>query len=575
MRISGLGVIADAVLELDPGLTVVTGETGAGKTMVVHGLALLFGGRLDSALVRTGAARALVEGRLLVRPDAEAAVRAAEAGAELDEGALLLSRTMTAEGRSRAHLGGRSVPVSVLADVATSSVALHGQGDQLRLLRPPEQRAALDRYAGSPVGDLLGRHRALHDRWTAVGAELEEITARRRERVQEADLLRLGLTEIATTAPQPGEDTALASEVARLGHADALRSGATSAHELLAGDPDRDGADAGSLVGAARQALAPVAGHDAELDDLARRLSEASYLLADVSADLASYVSRLDADPGRLQDAQERQAALARLTRKYASDLEGVLAWAAGARTRLAELDGDDDRVAELAAEHRAAAAELADVAAALSSARQGAGRAFGAAVTAELADLAMADAVVSVAVTQEDVATGGLEVAARRLAISRDGVDEVALLLAAHPGAPARPVARAASGGELSRVMLAIEVVFAAADPVPTLVFDEVDAGVGGSAAVEVGRRLALLARSHQVVVVTHLPQVAAFADRHLHVAKSSDGTVTSSGVTRLDDDGRRRELSRMLAGLEGSDLALGHADELLDVAASAKAAG
>jgi DNA repair protein RecN (Recombination protein N) len=569
MRIAGLGVIADAVLELHPGLTVVTGETGAGKTMVVEGLSLLFGGRADAGLVRTGAARAVVEGRLALPAASPAVTRAAEAGGELDDGALLVSRSVSAEGRSRAHVGGRSVPVGVLGELAESLVALHGQHDQQRLARPGEQRALLDRYGGVDLAEW----EAAYARLRAVTATLAEITARRRERAQEADLLRLGLAEVAGVEPVPGEDAALAAEVARLAHADTLRAAATAAHELLAGDPgDADAVDATGLVGAARAALAPGLGHDPALDALGGRLSEVSYLLADVAADLASYAAAVDADPEALERAQQRQAALGALTRKYADDLPGVLAWAERAAARLAELDGDDEAVGALAAEREALLGRLGELAARLTAERVAAGERLAKAVTAELAELAMPDATLTVAVTQEE-APDGLAVGGRRVAFGPAGTDTVELLLAAHPGAPARPVARAASGGELSRVMLAVEVVLAGCDPVPTMVFDEVDAGVGGRAAVEVGRRLARLARDHQVLVVTHLPQVAAFADRHVHVAKAADGGVTASGITTLDDDGRLRELSRMLAGLDGSELARGHAEELLAMAAEAKA--
>ena len=574
MRISGLGVIADAVLDLHPGLTVVTGETGAGKTMVVQGLSLLFGGRADAALVRTGAARAVVEGRLALPPESPAVARALEAGGELDDGALddgalLVSRTVSAEGRSRAHVGGRAVPVGVLGELAETLVALHGQHDQQRLGRPAEQRSLLDRYAGVSLDEWT----AAYERLREVAATVAEITARRRERAREADLLRLGLTEIAAVEPVPGEDEALAAEVARLAHADALREAAEAAHAALVGDPrDPDAVDATGLVGTARHRLAGAAGHDAVLDALGARLTEASYLLADVAADLGSYAAGVDADPARLAAAQERQAALTTLTRKYADDLPGVLTWAEAAAARLAELEGDDDTLDALAAERDALLTRLATLAGGLTDARVTAGERLAKAVTAELAALAMPDAALTVAVTQEDAAEG-LAVGGRTLAFGPTGTDTVELLLTPHPGAPPRPVARGASGGELSRVMLALEVVLAGADPVPTMVFDEVDAGVGGRAAVEVGRRLALLARDHQVVVVTHLPQVAAFADRHVHVAKAADGGVTASGITTLDDAGRLRELSRMLAGLDDSDLARGHAEELLAVAASAKA--
>jgi DNA repair protein RecN (Recombination protein N) len=576
MRIQGLGVIDDAVVELASGFTVVTGETGAGKTMVVTGLGLLFGGRADAGLVRTGKGRAVVEGRVRLAADAPAAVRAADAGADLDEDVLLLTRTLSAEGRSRAHVGGRSVPVGLLADLADELIAVHGQTDQQRLLRPSRQRASLDRYAGEAVAKPLASYGRVYKRLRQVAAELETITTRARERAQEADLLRFGLGEIEALAPLPGEDTELAAEAERLGHADALRTAATTAHEALILDPETalEGADATTLIGAARRAVEAVSGHDPALAALAERLGEVGYLVADVATELASYAAGVDADPVRLAAAEERRAALSGLTRKYGSDIAEVLAWAERSALRLAELDGDDDRVGELAEERDALRAELAELAGEVSQARKAAADRFAEAVTSELGALAMPHARVTVAVTGvED--PDGLAVDGRLLAYGPSGVDEVELLLAPHPGAPPRPLNKGASGGELSRVMLAVEVVFAGADPVPTFVFDEVDQGVGGKAAVEVGRRLAMLARNAQVIVVTHLPQVAAFADRHLVVEKSHDGTVTRSGVVALDDDARVRELSRMLAGLEDSELGRAHAEELLDTAAQVKAAG
>jgi DNA repair protein RecN (Recombination protein N) len=365
--------------------------------------------------------------------------------------------------------------------------------------------------------------------------------------------------------------------VSRLAHADTLRSAATTAHAALAGDPaDGNGADAATLVGQARRALDQARHHDPGLAALADRLAEVSYLLADVAADLASYADGVDADPWRLQAAQERQAALARLTRKYGDTVADVLTWADRASVRLLELDHDDERVAELRAERDALRAELARLAEELSAARQEAAGRFAAEVTGELAALAMPHARLQVQVAQTPLPDGAAEdalpVGGRLLRYGPHGVDEVALLLAPHPGAPARPIGRGASGGELSRIMLAVHVVFAGADPVPTFVFDEVDAGVGGRAAVEVGRRLSRLARMSQVVVVTHLPQVAAFADRHLKVEKSDDGRVTRSGVVALDEATRVQELSRMLAGLEDSALARAHAEELLESATLSK---
>jgi DNA repair protein RecN (Recombination protein N) len=599
VRITGLGVIDDAVLELSPGFTVVTGETGAGKTMVVTGLGLLFGGRADPARVRPGAQRAVVEGRLQIAPDGEVARQVDEAGGELDDNgaALVISRSVSAEGRSRAHAGGRSVPVSLLTYLADDLVAVHGQADQQQLLRAGRQREALDAYAGPELAHVRTDYQRAYARHREARAELAELTQMARERTAEAGDLRRALEEIEALDSVAGEDAQLLAEEERLGNAETLRAAANAAHEALLGDPSAaayDHPDAITLVGGARQGLAAVRHHDAALAGLADRLNEASYLLADVAGELASYTESLDADPARLAAVQERRAALNRLVRAYGSraaaetaarqpappdgpgdpggpgeagalsggardgigDLAAVLAWTKIAAARLNELEGDDERIAGLAQEEAELAARMAGLARTLTALRGDAAERLSRDVTAELTALAMPHARLTVAIRPLD-------------APGPYGADDVEIRLAAHPGAPPLPLSKGASGGELSRVMLAIEVVFAGADPVPTFVFDEVDAGVGGKAAVEIGRRLARLARLAQVIVVTHLPQVAAFADNHLVVTKAGDGLVTASGVVRLDRPGRVRELSRMLAGLEDSEFGRAHAGELLAMAA------
>ena len=564
VRIKGLGVIDEAVLELSPGFTVVTGETGAGKTMVVTGLGLLFGGRADPARVRPGADKAIIEGTLIVADDHRVAQQVEDAGGEIDDGTLIISRTVSVEGRSRAWLGGRTVPVGTLTYLADELVAVHGQMDQQRLLQPGRQRAALDRYAGEELVKALGRYRKVYERHREVGRLLTEITSRARERAQEAGVLRFGLEEIEKADPKPGEDTALREEEERLAHADSLRSAAETAHLALLGDPMSvaQPTDAASLLGRARTAIEGVLDFDPALGGIAGRLAEAGYLVSDVATDLAAYAESVDADPARLAVVQERRALLTGLVRKYGADVAAVLAWARDSAARLAELEGDDERIEELTSEYDELTDKLTELAGRLTRVREVAAERFAAAVTTELTDLAMPHAQISVAVT----ATGEF---------GPHGADDVELRLIAHPGAPALPLTKGASGGELSRVMLAIEVVFAGADPVPTFVFDEVDAGVGGKAAVEIGRRLARLARTAQVIVVTHLPQVAAFADQHLVVEKSGDGTVVRSGVVALDREGRARELSRMLAGMEDSELGRAHAEELLTIASADKRAG
>jgi DNA repair protein RecN (Recombination protein N) len=610
VRITGLGVIDEAVLELSAGFNVVTGETGAGKTMVVSGLGLLFGGRADPSRVRPGSDRAVVEGRLRVEPDGAIARQVNESGGDLDDdgSTLILVRSVSAEGRSRATAGGRSVPVSLLTYLADDLVAVHGQADQQQLLRPGRQRQALDQFAGPEFAELLTSYQRAYHRHQQVRAELDELTTMAASRVREAEDLRRGVEEIAASEPVEGEDIELVAEEERLANADALHAAATTAHEALVGDPasgNYDAADVTSLLAAARSALEAGAPHDRELAGLAGRVSEAAYLLADVAAELASYIESVEADPVRLAFVQERRAELTRLIRAYgsgapgphtsgphtsgqhggdqatpadsdgdqaaqpatdndgdaagqpASDLAAVLAWAKSASARLAELDGDDDKIGALAQQETELAATVADLAGQLTAARTQTAARFAEQVTAELTALAMPHARIVAAVTPAQ-------------GYGPHGADEVEIRLSAHPGAPALPLHKGASGGELSRIMLAIEVVFAGADPVPTFVFDEVDAGVGGKAAVEIGRRLARLARQAQVIVVTHLPQVAAFADTHLLVEKANDGSVVHSGITRLDDESRVRELSRMLAGLEDSEFGRAHASELLAAAAA-----
>lgn len=576
LRITGLGVIEDTTLPLTRGMNVITGETGAGKTMVVTGLGLLLGGRADAGRVRADPGRAIVEGRLRLvgRSGAVVQGRVAEAGAEPDDdGVLLVSRTVTAEGRSRAYVGGRSMPVSVLGEIGDQVVAVHGQSDQLRLLRPAEQRASLDRFAGPEHEKLLESMREVYGRWRQVSDDLSDRRRNARERNQEADLLRLGLDEITRVDPQPGEEDELKAEAQRLEHAEGLRTAAQVAMLSLAGgtEPADETPDATGLLGTARRALEAQAGVDRVLGDLSVRVAEAATLVGDVAAELSSYLAALDADPQRLQTVYERRMALRGLTRKYADDVDGVISWAERARARLSELDSSDELLDELERERARLADEVAELAGRVSAARRQAAVRFAEQVSVELAGLAMPHARVEVAVLARPVGRGepAVSLDGVEAGVGPDGADEVELRLLAHPGAPALPLQRGASGGELSRVMLAIEVVFAGAGGPPTLVFDEVDAGVGGQAAVEIGRRLARLARSHQVLVVTHLPQVAAFADRHLVVAKDTSGAVTTSGVRVVEDTDRARELARMLAGLPDSDLGIAHAEELLAVAA------
>ncbi|MEU5266624.1 DNA repair protein RecN [Amycolatopsis sp. NPDC021455] len=571
MRIQGLGVIEDALLELHAGFTVVTGETGAGKTMVVTGLHLLSGGRAEVSKVRTGMLKAFVEGRFTYSGVEGAERIVADSGADVDEdGSVIALRAVSVDGRSRAHLGGRSVPVGVLAELSEQLIAVHGQNDQLRLLRPAEQRAVIDRFAGDAVAKPLAAYQEIRSEWLAVIAELTERSTRSREMAQQADLLKHGLTEIDAVAPEPGEDVELTEQIKRLAAVDELRAAATEAHIAVSGSPDGD-PDAPGAAGLVSEALRRLStSEDSVLRELAPRLEEASVLLADVGAELGNYVETLDADPALLEKVLARQADLKRLTRKYAADVDGVLAWADDARRRLETMDTSEEALAELAMRRDQLAVQLTAHAAEVSAAREKAAAELAAEITRELSGLAMGQAAIEVTVEQRPAEHGdthALTIDGRAVHAGADGVDDVELLLRAHDGAPPLPVHKAASGGELSRVMLAIEVVLAHADTVQTLVFDEVDAGVGGRAAIEIGRRLARLARTHQVLVVTHLPQVAAFADQHLVVDKGHTGGVTRSGVKTLSQTDRVSELARMLAGMD-NETGRAHAEELLATA-------
>ncbi|GMA19017.1 DNA repair protein RecN [Arsenicicoccus piscis] len=562
IRITGLGVIDDAVLDLSPGLNVITGETGAGKTMVLTGLGLLLGERADAARVRSGARRTLVEGVALLPLGHPVLERADEAGAETEDGELIVARSVSAEGRSRAHLGGRTVPIGVLAEVGQELVAVHGQADQLRLRSPEQHRALLD-SSDAAVLAALAAYEPCYERVRSLVAERDRLQAEATERARELELLSAGLTDIEAVDPHPGEDDELKAEDARLSHADALRDSAARAHALLVGgDSDWDAGESAwasvtAGLASAGDALREGADLDPEMETLAKRASELGYLATDLGADVASYLAGVEVDPARLEQVQLRRAELGRLSRRYADggSVADVIAWSREAAATVSTLRDADERLPALDAEVEQARADLEAAGERLHTARVSAAQRLGRRATAEVRRLAMPKATISARITP----TGQL---------ARHGGDEVAIELAANPGAPARSVVKAASGGELSRVMLALEVATRmdadGVTAVPTFVFDEVDAGVGGKAATEVGRRLAELARTAQVVVVTHLAQVAAFADRHLVVEKSDDGTIAASGVHVVEGDQRLHELARLMAG-DTSATAVEHARELL----------
>ena len=482
--------------------------------------------------------------------------RVHDAGGELEDDELIVARHLTSAGRSRAYLGGAQVPAPVCAAITEQLIAIHGQSEQQRLAAADRPRQLLDRFAGEDLAVVLSRFGELYAERRTAATELARLRAEAQARAREIDLLRFGLEEIERVAPEPGEDVALAAETLRLQSADDLRQAAQAALAAVAGADDEPG---GALteVTVARKVLDRAAA-DQELAELARRLAETSYLLADVAADLARYLDTLDAEPGRLEWIAARRSALAGLTRKYGTTIDEVIAWSAESAVRLDSLQSSDDRIDLLAARVAELDGQLSELATAITAARTVAARAFADQVVTELAALAMPHARLAFQLSPA--------------ALGPHGADQIELLFSANPGSEPRSLGKVASGGELSRLRLALEVVLAAGQEAGTLVFDEVDAGVGGRVAVEIGRRLARLAQVSQVVVVTHLAQVAAFADRHYVVVKADDGQVTTSGVQLVSDEERAAELARMMAGLETTESALAHAGELVELAAATR---
>ncbi|MGW9020409.1 DNA repair protein RecN [Leucobacter chromiiresistens] len=555
LRIRDLGVIVDSTVPLGPGFTAITGETGAGKTMVVSALGLLMGERSDAGAVRAGASQARVHGIVRTADPAVADI-VDELGGEIEDDELVLSRTVSAEGRSRAGVGGASAPVGSLGRLADRLFAVHGQSEQLRLKSAAAQRDTLDRFGGAAIAETLAEYRVSHRERQLLSERVRELTETRDERAAEAARLRAELDEIAAVDPQAGEEAELAARIELLSNVEALRASTSAAHEALASESDDPLArDAGGLVDEAVRELERVADFDPRLAVVVETLRGVSFQIADAATELAAYAGDLDEEgPGELARANDRLAALNGLFRLYGADSAAVIATAEAAAERLAELDGDGGLVDELAERLDAETERERALAARLTEQRTEAAARLSQLVTAELRQLALPDAEFVVDVAESS-------------ALGSSGGDDVQLLLSPHPGAAPRAIAKTASGGELSRVMLALEVVVAAVDPVPTFVFDEVDAGVGGAAAIEIGRRLARLSRTSQVIVVTHLAQVAAFATNHLQVVKDSAGGFTESSCRRLDGDARLAEMARLLSGLSDSESALEHAAELLSL--------
>ena len=559
LRIRGIGVIDDAVIEFSPGFTVVTGETGAGKTMVLTGLDLLRGVKADAGDVRTGASRAEVDGVWKV-PAEFAQARGstwADVGLEFDEtDELILGRSVAAEGRSRAFLAGRVVPAATLEQISADLVAVHGQSDQVRVVDPRRQREMLDRFAETEaVRDAFADAFSV---WRTTMRQIDELRTARADMERQANVVRLGIAEIEAVAPESGEDIALKARAEVLGNSSELVEQATAVRELIAGDDD----SAISAVTGALRALERISAIDAQANSLVDQAGQVQQALQSLAIDVAAYLDGLDSDPEQLSAVQDRRQALSALMRKYGPTLDDVLDWWEQAQAQVMASDGADDRLVELQQIADTSLAEATILAGRLTAARSKAAARFSAAITEEMKSLAMPDAEVQIAMTTS----------ADPQQWTVDGADTVDFLLRPHAGAAPRPLGQGASGGELSRVMLALEVSLAGSSPVPTFVFDEVDAGIGGKVAVEVGKRLSRLAQQSQVIVVTHLPQVAAFADRHVVVRKDRHGSVTSASVGVVEGAERVQEIVRMLSGLEDSASGAEHAQELLDLAGQAR---
>lgn len=547
LSIRSIGVISSANLELAPGFTALTGETGAGKTMVLTALGLLLGERADSSSVRTGDKQLFVEGRIR-SANKDLLDRLEELGADVTGGEVIINRSVTSDGRSRAAIGGASVPISTLNEIAEELVTVHGQSDQLRLRSSANQREALDQFGAEEIAGAKNAYAQLFSQYRELEQRLERMRGSSEADAIRIQRLREQIADIEKVSPEPDELGRIEEQVKRLSNVESLRLSAGTAHDALTGD---DGIDAGVLLGQARKALETSG--DSKLQELAAQASEAAAIAADLAAELTSFLDELDADPAKLEQLMSRKAELVALERRYGNSADQLIELLPSLQAELLDLDSSDEQLEKLEMQFEATSSQLSFAAGQLTELRQKAGEQLAARVTQELSALAMGGS--------------SLEVRVSPLAnFEASGLDKVELLLAAHPGAEPRPLGKGASGGELSRIMLAIELVLSSNQVLPTMVFDEVDAGVGGAAAIELGKRLSQLAQSTQVIVVTHLPQVAAFADHQIRVSKDVSGEITESSVSLLSRQEREGELARMLSGNSTSEVALEHARELLD---------
>ena len=550
LDISNLGVIANAHVDFGPGLVVVTGETGAGKTMVLSSLQLLLGARADAALVRSGTERLSVDGIFSITPDIGSRVEDAGGLVEGDE--LIVGRSVRAAGRSRAHLGSRPVPASVLADIVGSMVTIHGQSDQIRLTGEAAQRRALDQFGGSAHAAVVEEYRAAFRGAVDIKHRLDSLRGDATERAEEIEDLRAAIDQIEALDPQPGEEENLVREAARLTNVEDLRALMGASLGYLKGDDRGDYAGAVESARSAYAQLDEASRFDEAVADFVARARNQALELDALADDVSSYLSRLDADPQRLAQIHARRAAIKDALRGRAADIEGLLAWVQEARVRLAELSAPASDPALVEEELRAAQEHVLACGSRLTAARATLAAELASGVNEELHALSMPDATLHIDLEATKPTSHGCE--------------SVVFRLQPHPHAPARPLGQGASGGELSRVMLALELMLGRTEASSTFIFDEIDAGIGGQTATEVGARLKRLAASRQVIVVTHLAQVAAFGDQHLVIEKS-DGTTQ---VREVRGEAREAELTRMMGGDPHSAAARRHASQVLASAVS-----
>ena len=555
ISIRSLGVIESSNIQFKPGLTVLTGETGAGKTMVLTALGLVLGSKSDSDLVRAGQERAVVTGRFSVPLQIQDEILAS--GGEVEDDCVVITRTLSSQGKSRVLVGSAVSSAATVSSFAQSLVEIHAQSSSSKLMKPAVSRELLDRYGGID----LTQYQEIFTQYQEISLRIQELKNQLLQRDKEIDLLTEFAQEFSKLSPVSGELVKIENEIAKLGSVEQLNQVVSSTLNLL---EDED-LSALNLLQQMRKSLDSVAGKDRDLDQITERFTESLLNLQDIGSDLTSYLSSLEADPSRFAQLQERKSALSSLLKRYGKgsdkDLafEELIADGLGAKQKLADLSGGSDRITELEKQKLDIFSKMKISAVKLANDRKINAEKLSKLVTSEIRNLSMPNSQFVISQSTLDSEKPG--------SYTAYGLDEIAILFAAHTGATPLPLSKVASGGELSRVMLALEVVIAEAEPIGTYIFDEVDAGVGGKAAVEIGRRLAKLSKSAQVIVITHLPQVAVWADNHLVVKKSESGSVTQSDVKEMSADERKVEIARMLSGQEDSQTAQEHASELLTI--------